>query len=217
MEVVAVLSPILVAVSIGSLAAATARVVRHRSTDGLSLNATVLGVMLNIGWMAYGADNGDPIQFFNNIPSVVGAAMILAVAHKTGALTRRRIPVVATIAFTLLTVVATMTIGAVALAVILAVLTVTNRLPQVWESWKSPGGEGLSVPSFVLAVVSAAGWVLYGVLQGQIAVAASGAYGVATWSFILMRTLQAREPISIREEHVEAMATTRQMPALQVA
>ena len=212
MDVVSeILSPILLVLGLSGVLTGTVRVVRHRTTDGLSMQSTMLGLTANCTWITYGLTNDEPLQIMNNVPMAIMTMLVMVVAWRTGNLPKPHLAFAFAITYAIFATFLIVTIGMIALSVILTTLSVVNRLPQLWESWKEPGGEGVSVPSFGLLIGSSAGWLTYGLIHGQGAVIASSIYGIFSMSFIVIRTVQARRSV----ERVPAVEVAT--PALPVA
>jgi uncharacterized protein with PQ loop repeat len=76
-----------------------------------------------------------------------------------------------------------------------AVLGVSTALPQVWRLLRTPGADGMSLPSVVLGALGTGTWLCYGLLEAdppQIAANVPGLAGAATIAVLVVHRTTTR-------------------------
>jgi uncharacterized protein with PQ loop repeat len=160
---------------------------RKGTSEGLSPVFVALGTSSCASWFFYGFLDHEPLQIVVNSSSAV--AQFLTLMVMAGFSPRLRPAVFAVGAYLALIGVAGYFLGAGVCAVAGTALSTFCRFPQVYKSWKEPGGVAVSVSNFMLTVATAALWVVFGCLHGDAFVVMSAALSVALTSYIIFRTV----------------------------
>lgn len=189
-----------------------ARVVRNQTVDGLSMTAMSMGSWSCISWCVYAALQSQFANLFANAIGLVGIAVVLAVGYRTGAVRVRRL-VAGTSLWTLLFIGSLLIGGVVPAAVLLTVLTITLRAPQAIESWRNPGGQGVSLAANLLGCVQCASWVVYGWLCQDVFTVLTAGYCLAHVIFVSIRTAQGRRRKSVLLIEARSRAAACQVTA----
>lgn len=154
------------------------RLLRTRSTAGVSGPTAWLGLAINTGWMAYGFGQGLPPVIVLSLTYVIGYAIIATLLVQGG--NRRGIGAAAGAGVGLAGVATVL--GWTALGTVLALTVAVQFLPQVVEAWRSDDLTALAPGTYLVcgldglvwggygAVVADLPLVLYGVVMVGVAV-----------------------------------------------
>lgn len=166
------------------------------------MGMTILTIASCIAWIAYGAVTNQPLQVINNVLFSVGWVVVIVVAVKFDGLKTSR-AVTACIVSVLVAAAAQLLGGAAALATLATVCMLVGRWPQTVESWRYPGGLGVSIEAFALNVVVSALWFAFGVAHGDGWIAGTSLYAALHSSFVVVRTIQGRRAALLSVADVE--------------
>jgi uncharacterized protein with PQ loop repeat len=168
------------------------RVWRLRNVEGLSPSTQALTLCTCVTWIIYGILRDDPTQVTANAAGLTGIVIVLAAMITFGSSRALRRALFPAAAYVLAVIAMALTFGITPVAVLGAVLSVTFKLPQAALAWREPGGEGISVTSFVIAALCNALWFSYALLAGDVPVAVTSCWGLAVNMFVVSRTVMAR-------------------------
>ncbi len=196
-----VISVLLVGLSILANAAAVHRVIRERTTEGVSLVTLNMYVMGSVTWMTYGMLHDMVVQIVANSVGLVANLGILVAAYRFGELRPQRM-VLAAVAYGGLIAAGCATVGVITVSIVVTLMAFVNKVPQMWESWKRPGGMGVSIPSYAMGLTSNLGWATFGLLRGDMVVLGTATYCAAFALFVALRTWHARRP---QQEAIESV------------
>lgn len=155
------------------------RILRTRSTAGVSGPAAWLGFVVNLGWLAYGIAQGLLPVAVLSVAYVVGYGLIGSLLVRGG--DRRGAPVA--VAYGLGLAALAGVAGWTVLGTVLAVTVGVQFLPQVIEAWRSDDLTALAPGTYWVCVLDGIIWgaygglvadgplVLYGVVMVAVAVA----------------------------------------------
>lgn len=158
------------------------RLLRTRSTAGVSGPTAWLGVTINLGWVAYGIGQGLLPVIVLSGAYVVGYVLVAGLLVRGG--NRRGIPVAvaAAIALTTLTLVA----GWLVLGTVLALTVAVQFLPQVIEAWRSDDLTALAPGTYVVCGIDGLVWGGYGALVADVPLVLYGAVMVSVAVAVLV-------------------------------
>lgn len=139
------------------------RLVRTRSTAGVSAPTAWLGLVVNLAWSAYGVARGlFPVAVLS-IAYVVGYATLAVLLVRGG--DRRGTALAATSTVGLVAVVSVA--GWPVLGTVLALTVGVQFLPQVVEAWRSTDLTALSAGTYLVCALDGAIWGGYGAVVGD--------------------------------------------------
>lgn len=140
------------------------RLLRTRSTAGVSGPTAWLGLSINAGWVAYGIGEGLLPVVLLSVAYVVGYALIAALLVAGG---NRRGIVTALAAGVGLTAVAVVG-GWLVLGTVLALTVAVQFLPQVVEAWRSDDLTALAPGTYVVCGIDGLVWGSYGAVVADL-------------------------------------------------
>ncbi|MGN6089402.1 MAG: PQ-loop domain-containing transporter, partial [Actinomycetales bacterium] len=194
--------------TLGSLAAAVGissawpqpvrllRLRRERQADGVSLVASVLGLLCTATWLGYGVLAHDRVQLVTNLVCLVAASAVVTLVVLAGdrtTLSRRcGLAVVALAAWFVLASGLDQTGGAVLVGALGSALSLLSKLPQVREVFVATSLQGLSPAACVLSAGSALLWTGYGLGRGDVAVTVTSAVCAVLNTVVLARRCPPR-------------------------
>lgn len=148
------------------------RTLRTRSASGVSLVSLASGLVGYLAWMMYGAQSGAASTLFALlVPTLVQLATLWAAARYGAERSSLKVPAV----MGTLLLSALLVIGWDLFAVALSVAVFWTYAPAVWAAWRARDVSGVSPLSWVLAACYGIAWGGLGVVEGDLAVALSGA------------------------------------------
>ena len=199
MHATAVLGPICTALSISFVWPQVVRVYRLDTVEGLAPNGTLQGLAACTLWAMYGAARGvGPLVVSN---TVIGVAMLMIAAKqiRRGTLGAGKLLAAAA------TIVA---VGGGALAIsttlagwIAIVIGVTSILPQTIHVSRFADLSGVSLPMYVLVVVTSILWSVYALLINDWLVILTNALIAPCALFVAVKAWRAQyAPVSVAAE-----------------
>jgi uncharacterized protein with PQ loop repeat len=172
-----------------------ARVYRQHTVDGIAPKGTLHGATASLLWMLYGLGTGDVAI------SVANAAVVVAMVLIAVQQVRHEVLPLRTAVGTAIVVV---TVGGIAVAVSptfvgwLAIAAgATSVLPQTVHVLRAPTLHGVSVPTYLLLVLTTLSWATYGVLIGAGLVVPSNLLGLPCAALVTARTWTAQRRASL--------------------
>jgi MtN3 and saliva related transmembrane protein len=75
-----------------------------------------------------------------------------------------------------------------------AVLTTVSFVPQVWRTYRSKSAGDLSIVMLAMFTVGVSLWLVYGLVQGSIPIAAANAITLAQSIFLIVLRLRYGRP-----------------------
>lgn len=158
------------------------RLLRTRSTAGVSGPTAWLGVTINLGWVAYGiGQNLLPVIVLSGA-YVVGYVLVAGLLVRGG--NRRGIPVAVAAAIGLITL--TLAAGWLVLGTVLALTVAVQFLPQVVEAWRSDDLTALAPGTYVVCGIDGLVWGGYGALVADVPLVLYGAVMVSVAVAVLV-------------------------------
>lgn len=139
------------------------RLLRTRSTAGVSAPTAWLGLVINAAWMVYGVGRAIPAVAVLSAAYVVGYAVIAFLLARHG--NRRGIGVAAlsSVALAALTVVG----GWVVLGTVLALTVGVQFIPQVVTAWRSEDLTALAPGTYLVCMLDGVVWGAFGVASAD--------------------------------------------------
>ena len=172
-----------------------ARVYRQHTVDGIAPKGTLHGATASLLWMLYGLGTGDVAI------SVANAAVVVAMVLIAVQQVRHEVLPLRTAVGTAIVVV---TVGGIAVAVSptfvgwLAIAAgATSVLPQTVHVLRAPTLHGVSVPTYLLLVLTTLSWATYGVLIGDGLVVATNLLVLPCAALVTARTWTAQRRASL--------------------
>lgn len=139
------------------------RLLRTRSTAGVSAPTAWLGLVINVAWMLYGIGRAIPAVAVLSAAYVVGYAIIAFLLARHG--NRRGIGVAAlsSVALVALTVAG----GWVVLGTVLALTVGVQFIPQVVTAWRSEDLTALAPGTYLVCMLDGVVWGVFGVASAD--------------------------------------------------
>jgi uncharacterized protein with PQ loop repeat len=167
---------------------------RTSGAQGVSLDTWILSAFVTELWTGYGLIYHVPAEIYANIPFLIVAGIVVAVAARRQHAVRRA--VVGALIITIITLLVSLAGLSPHWRWILATLSdvsaVTMYLPQMVVALRSSNLEGVSVVSWALATLTGLAWALYGVLIHQPPVALPSVVMVPSALVILIQVSRHR-------------------------
>jgi len=174
--------------------AAQAMRINRTGAVGVSMSTWIISAVVGEIWIAYGFSFSVPAEVYANIPFVVVAGYVVLVAARSQKVLRRA---------------SLSCVGATALAVLISLTGVSHHwrwilatiadggavvlyLPQMMVTLRSKDLEGVSVVSWVLALVTGVAWAWYGISIHQPPVALPAVVLIPTTIVILVQVIRHR-------------------------
>lgn len=167
------------------------RVLRTRSTEGVSWLSAVLGTLCMAVWLGYGVVVADHVQVANNLLALLAAgtlcALLLAYARP------RVLPALSLVVGVAGVVLAAwLGAGAVGLAVAASSLSIARMVPQVRLALGSSELFGLCPWSTLLGLLAAVLWLGYGLVVTDVAVTVTSFVAAGLYTVVTLRRLPPR-------------------------
>lgn len=167
------------------------RVVRTRSTQGVSWVSAVLGALCMAVWLGYGVVVSDHVQVANNLLALLAAGTLCGLLM---AYARPRVLPALSLAVGVLGVAlaAWLGAGAVGLAVAASLLSIARMVPQVRLALGSSELFGLCPWSTLLGLLAAVLWLGYGLAVTDVAVTVTSFVAAGLYAVVTLRRLPPR-------------------------
>lgn len=146
------------------------RVYRHDSTFGLSPTGNAHSVVGSCQWLAYGIVRSSPPMYLSNISFLTATIMIASKIITHGAMKTRLL-----LGALALGAVIALVCGSIEPAVLgwaAIVISSTSILPQTLHVIRTHNLHGISIPSYVLTLMSSSSWMLLGFVSGDLLISA---------------------------------------------
>lgn len=169
------------------------RLLRLKRIEGTSPAWAAIGMVINIGWMAYVIAE----EFWVAIPAVLAAVisfgLVLYLLWRNGA--DVRFPVIAGIAVGVACVGLQLAAGWTVLGTVLGLANFLYLAPSAWAAWRSYAPVGVAPLTWVLTAGEGILWGCYGVLVEAIPIMVYGSTAFVLAAFILLRLWITRQRI----------------------
>lgn len=165
------------------------RLHKEGTSEGLSVTYIAMGAASCATWLIYGVVSHEVLQIVVNSSGVVALLAILATMIRFD---RRLRPIAYLVGAYLITIAAVgLFFGADLPGTLGTTFGFMCRVPQVYKSWREPGGVAVSVPNFMLIAISASGWFAFGLIHQDVFILVSSACTILTSFYIVARTVRA--------------------------
>lgn len=176
------------------------RMVRHDTSHGISPFSIAHGLVGSALWFTYGVSMGRDAIWISNGQFITAQIIIITVLFRHGSM-----PVAMMAKFTaalaallLITVpVSPSVVGWMATTV-----SVTSLMPQVFHVIKTENLRGISVASWLMTIMSAASWMIYGWMLDDVIMSVINYFTIPMMVFIMMKAIRWRiaegEPIFVQ-------------------
>ena len=169
------------------------RLLRLKRTEGASPAWAAIGMVINIGWLAYVIAE----EFWVTIPAVLAAVisfgLVLYLLWRNGA--DVRVAVVASIAVGLACVSLQLVAGWTVLGTVLGLSNGLYLGPSVYAAWRSYAPVGVAPLTWVLTAAEGVLWGYYGVLVEAVPIIIYGSTALGLAAAILLRLWLTRHRI----------------------
>lgn len=170
------------------------RLLRLKRTEGASPAWAAIGMVINIGWMAYVIAE----EFWVTIPAILAAiisfGLVLYLLWRNGA--EVRVAVIAGIAVGVASVGLQLVAGWTILGTVLGLSNGLYLGPSVWAAWRSYAPVGVAPLTWVLTAGEGILWGYYGVLVEAIPIMVDGSTAFLLAALILLRLWITRHRIA---------------------
>ncbi len=176
----------------GMIVPQLAKLARGGSVEGISARWVGASISLNLGWSTYAIAE----RLWGMVPVSLGAsglyiAMAAVLYRRIGPSVTRQL-VEGLGAALIAPVVGFAVAGLPAMGLAMAASYGVQFLPAVWEAYRAPSVEGISATTWVMALVEAIVWFLYGLDRADAALVLGGIGGAACSAAILAALLIRR-------------------------
>lgn len=169
------------------------RIITKRTVEGLDLRGLQMGTTCTLGWLIYGVANNLPLVWVVNLAGLVLLVWItkLFLDFSTEIILKNhlRIPIIFS-AFLLL--VATQSIKPIGL--ICMIISFTSPLPQLRRAFKDLHLTGLSLLTYVNAIIVHIAWITYGLQNTDPNIIYPNIYGMSIAIALFIRVIRSRRP-----------------------
>ena len=169
------------------------RLLRLKRTEGASPAWAAIGMVINIGWLAYVIAE----EFWVTIPAVLAAVvsfgLVLYLLWRNGA--DVRVAVVASVAVGLACVGLQLVAGWTVLGTVLGLSNGLYLGPSVYAAWRSYAPVGVAPLTWVLTAAEGILWGYYGVLVEAVPIMVYGSTALGLATLILLRLWITRHRI----------------------
>jgi uncharacterized protein with PQ loop repeat len=171
------------------------RVRKEGTSEGLSVTYVAVGAISCATWLTYGFLSHEVVQIVVNSSGTVSLLLILGLMIR---LDRSLLPISYFVGAYLVAIVVTGLLFGPDVPGVLGTLSgFFCRVPQVYKSWREPGGVAVSVPSFLLSSASGSGWLAFGLIHADVFILVSSASTILTSMYIVARTVRADEQVGV--------------------
>jgi uncharacterized protein with PQ loop repeat len=170
------------------------RTLRHPTLVGVAPMSWALTALSCTTWLIYGVRADEPPQIPGNVLLVSGAVAIVLLVPSAWSRGARALALVGIGGVLVATA---FSIDPSAVGYLAFGVGVLSMWPQFWRSVvdrHGPADVGLSIPSFVVKVVSQLCWFTFAVLVGDVAVLIAACLTIATTLVILVVEVRRRRP-----------------------
>lgn len=165
------------------------RVIRRDTVEGISVTSQLQGVAGSILWIVYGLVSGSPVVAAANVVTLIGIGIVVYKQVDMNVITMRfAIGVelaVCVVAF------ATWSISESVLGVVTVFIGSTGIIPQAIRAARTSHLVGVSVMTFLIITTMTVSWGTYGLLIGDVFVAAPNIIIGPCALFIAIRAIQS--------------------------
>jgi MtN3 and saliva related transmembrane protein len=176
------------------------RMVRHDTSHGISPFSIAHGLVGSALWFSYGVSIGRNAIWISNGQFITAQIIIISVLyrHKTMSLALLAKFAATLAALLLITIpVSPSVVGWMATTV-----SITSLMPQVVHVIKTENLHGISVVSWLMTIMSAASWMIYGWMVNDVIMSVINYFTIPMMIFIMMKAVGWRiannEPIFVQ-------------------
>lgn len=198
--------PVAFVLSIWGPVAQAAHIGRKKSVEGVSFSTWTISAAACIAWLSYGVMISDPLQIAVNFPALVASILICVGVVKYRHNVAWQKPVVCVAAWTTFIILMGAVVGSNAVGTLASVIALAIFMPQAWEAWKRPGGQGISISSYAAGTISKVAWIVYGISTNDVFIIGPSLIVGALLALICVRTWQARRRALVTEPVLATVA-----------
>ena len=167
------------------------RIITKRTVEGLDLRGLQMGTTCTLGWLIYGVLNDLPLVWVVNLAGLALPIWItkLFMVFSTEIILKNhlRIPIIFS---TFLLLVATQSIKPIGL--ICMVISFTSPIPQLRRAFKDLHLTGLSLLTYVNAIIVHIAWITYGLQNVDPNIIYPNIYGMTIAITLFFRIIRSR-------------------------
>jgi MtN3 and saliva related transmembrane protein len=166
------------------------RAARHDTSHGISPFGLMHGIVGSSLWLTYGILQGDAAIWFSNISFIVAQSIIISVVYRHGKIPRQVLVRVGAALFALallLTQVSATPVGFVAIAV-----SGSSIVPQLIHVIRTENLHGISISSYLIAILNCSSWLIYGFIITDPMVSAQNFFAIPIIMYITFKAYRWR-------------------------
>ena len=166
------------------------RAARHDTSHGISPFGLMHGIVGSSLWLTYGILQGDAAIWFSNISFIVAQSIIISVVYRHGKIPRQVLVRVGAALFALallLTQVSATPVGFVAIAV-----SGSSIVPQLIHVIRTENLHGISISSYLIAILNCSSWLIYGIIITDPMVSAQNFFAIPIIMYITFKAYRWR-------------------------
>ncbi len=161
------------------------RVYRHDSTFGLSPTGNAQSIVGSFQWLVYGVVRSSPPMYLSNV-SFLTATILIGLKLVGHGSMKLRLIIGATIAGVVIALLCA-SIEPAVLGWAAIIISSTSIFPQTWHVIRTHNLHGISIPSYVMTLVSSFSWMTLGFVVGDMLISAPNFILIPCTLTILLR------------------------------
>lgn len=165
------------------------RVVRRNTVEGVSVLSQMQSLSGSILWVVYGITAQSYLVVTANVMTIIGFGVVIIAQVRHRAVSWQRVLVVETAVVSI--AIFSGVFSRDVLGVFAVVVGGTGIVPQAIRAARTTHLVGVSVVTFMMVVIMSTSWGIYGLMIGDLYVAAPNVVIVPSALFIMLRALQS--------------------------
>lgn len=161
------------------------RTYRHDSTFGLSPYGNAQSIVGSFQWLIYGFVRSSPPMYLSNISFLLATILIGLRIVRHGAMRGRLIVGAAVTGLAVALVCASIEPAVLGWAAL--IISSTSVFPQTWHVIRTHNLHGISIPSYVMTLMSSFSWMSLGFVVGDLLISAPNFILIPCTATILLR------------------------------
>ena len=175
------------------------RMVRHDTSHGISPFSIAHGLVGSAMWFSYGISMSRDAIWISNGQFIAAQLIIISVLYRHGSMKTSMMLKFASVLAVLLLV--TIPASPSVVGWMATTVSVTSLMPQVLHVVKTENLHGISVVSWLMTIMSAASWMIYGWMLNDVIMSVINYFTIPMMIFIMVKAIRWRvtagEPIFV--------------------
>lgn len=175
------------------------RMVRHDTSHGISPFSIAHGLVGSAMWFSYGISMSRDAIWISNGQFIAAQLIIISVLFRHGSMKTSMMLKFASVLAVLLLV--TIPASPSVVGWMATTVSVTSLMPQVLHVVKTENLHGISVVSWLMTIMSAASWMIYGWMLNDVIMSVINYFTIPMMIFIMVKAIRWRvtagEPIFV--------------------